>query len=133
MRIVSPDGRSWVELDRLSSENGYDAWAVEASTQTAHGDVFRGRNGDLHLLNIERFVAALDAFVLNRQTPVQVDGTYDSFIRFTGTTNGVVLEFRVGAADHLSKSHAVSGAFPLAQEALLQVVAAFKEVASIDT
>ncbi|MFZ3320750.1 MAG: hypothetical protein WA190_00150 [Usitatibacter sp.] len=120
-------------IDRQSHGHAYSAWAVEASVRTGSGDIFHGRNGDLQLLNVERFVSALDAFVLNRRAPVQLEGTYDSFIRFSGSASGITIEFRIGAADHLSKSYVVSGAFSLDQEALLQVIGAFKEVASMSS
>jgi hypothetical protein len=130
MKIRSADHQSWVSLERTLSDK-YSAWALGACVQTGHGDTFRGRNGDLHLLHLERFVAALDSFITNRQTPAQVDGTYDSFIRFSGTANKVNVEFRIGAADNLSKTHGVAGAFRLNQEALLETVAAFKKL--VDT
>jgi hypothetical protein len=88
----------------------------------------RGRNGDLQLVRLDEFIAALDAFILDRSVRAELEGTYGSYIRFEGDAGGVSVAFSVGDQDAHGR-HAVTGVFPIAQDELLSLLAGFRALA----
>ncbi len=128
LKISSTDGRSWISFDRRTYDSGYTGWAVEAVSTTSFGNTFSGGNNDLFLEHLDKFVAAFDQFVLDRSVSVRLTGTYDTVISIVGDASHVVLEFRIGAADHLSQKHAVCGAFEIDQERLSGIAVGLREL-----
>ena len=96
LRLHSPDCRSWLELSPLSDDQGYyTAVSMEAVVDIGHGR-FTAFNGDVQLLGIAAFCDVFDKFILDRTLQPCLEGTYDSFIAFSGSSTSVVLSFCVG-------------------------------------
>lgn len=80
MRIKSIDGNAWLEISRNGDEF-HSPFLVECWVNLRHGK-FTAKNTEVHFLNLEEFVKALDAFILNRRLTPQLNGTYDTTVRF---------------------------------------------------
>jgi len=132
MRISSSDQHSWIEINfRPDANSGYESFSLEVSVDVGHGQ-FRGINNDVHFLNIDEFAASLDAFVTDRSLSPCLEGSYDSFIRLSGTVNDILLEFAIGDAFcgyAKTVQFQVSGAFEIEQEYLLSLIENFRNLA----
>jgi hypothetical protein len=126
MRIHSADRHSWLSIEPGGSGN--PTWVLAASVRTGLGELFSGSNADVFLEHFGDFATAFDSFVGNRAIKVRVEGTYGTWISVWGNAQHVILEFHIGAMDHLSRDYAVRGAFELDQEQLASIAAELREL-----
>jgi hypothetical protein len=134
MQITSryPDFCFKVEKGEKTGYPGYEEqhFVIEISVE-AGGDQFHIKHADVYLPNLDQFVAEFDKFILDRsRTPYLAIGYDDSYLRLTGKSLDVTLEY------HISKEFSCyrytnSGAFEVDQEYLLQILADLKSLAKI--
>lgn len=127
MRITSTNPNIWISLTP-TADNAvvYGAFAVEVSVNLGHG-AFTARNDNLFFHDLPRFAADLNAFITNRSVVPHLTGTYDSYLRFSGTATSVKVDFSVGGA-YLTADFRfnTSGSFEIDQEYLSALVQFFK-------
>lgn len=128
LNIVSDDDESWLRIERYDDEFGCSWWRMEVSARTGSGARFSGSNRHVHFSGLDAFLAAFDAFIMDRSQPVQLEGTYGCRLRFTGDATEVWLQFEVGDAGAFGQRHALSGSFRIAQDVLLGLLAGFRSL-----
>ena len=115
-----------------------DRWvAIEyngeySSTVRVHSDIGHGRfdamNKDVSWLNYNEFVPEFDKFILDRSRIPRLEGTYDTFLAFSGHGRRIILDYRLGDTyngNERPEYHYQSGTFEISQEYLLQILAEF--------
>lgn len=131
MRIRPTDDKAWLELSRNGSE-AHASFSIECSVDIGHGK-FRAKNSDVHFLNAEEFVKTLDAFVLNRKVTPQLNGTYDTSVKFFRPQgkNLIMLSFVIGDAfsGYAATTHyKTEGEFEVNAEYLDELIKNFNEL-----
>lgn len=128
VRIKSLDNTAWLAIFRNRDEP-HASFSLECSVDIGHG-TFDAENSDVHFLNPEEFAKALDAFILDRKLAPQLDGTYDSFVRFFQPVgkSGVMVRFAIGDAfsgRSAGARYRTEGEFEMDAEYLNELVAGF--------
>jgi len=129
MKIASADGGSWIRIERTGDPRGYSGFEMDVHVDIGHG-VFDAKNSDVQFLHLGAFVSALDRFITDRSRTPRLEGTYDTYLVFSGAGTVVFLEYCLGDA-HCGKktvSFRQTGAFEVAQEELLPILRGFGEL-----
>ncbi len=128
MRLIDTLGKCSIEIERAGG-GVHDPFMLNASVDIGHG-VFKGANADVHFLNLEAFVRELDAFIMDRARKPRLEGTYDSYIEFSGSPSRVAVSFCVGDAFSgyaSTRAHfAFTGAFEIEQDFLSSALEQFR-------
>lgn len=129
MKVRSVDHKSYVTLEHKVDVAGYSAFEVMVHADLGHGR-FDARNVDVQFQNLHAFVSDLDQFVLDRTRLPRLDGTYDTYLRFSATAGSVMLKYQLGdAVCGRGASHfAQSGGFEVEQESLLEFSEALRAI-----
>ncbi len=129
MRLIDTLGKCSIEIERRPGDGAHDPFTLNASVDIGHG-VFKAANADVHFLNLEAFVRELDAFIMDRTLKPRLEGTYDSYIEFSGTPFRVAISFCVGDAfsgyARASAHFALTGAFEIEQDFLSSALEQFR-------
>ncbi|MBI5759441.1 MAG: hypothetical protein HZA46_13055 [Planctomycetales bacterium] len=125
MRIVSKDGQSWLTIIHHGDDK-YSAYEMEAHVNTGLSQ-FHAKNFDVHLLCLGEFIKELDRFISDRSLCPQLDGTYDSFVRFRAVGTAAIVEFCIGDNREMF-SFRQSGVFEMDQEYFTQCLTDFRRL-----
>ena len=128
IRIKSLDNTAWLAIFRNQDEP-HASFSIECSVDIGHG-VFDAENSDVHFLNQKEFAEALDDFILDRALAPQLDGTYDTFVKFfrPAGRNSVMVNFAIGDAfsgRSAAARYRTEGEFEMDAEYLNGLVAEF--------
>jgi hypothetical protein len=85
---------------------------------------------DIHFINFEEFVGEFDRFIMDRHRLPRLEGTYDTYIGFSGSGTAVICGYRLGDAFAGRKTARFfqSGEFEIEQERLLEFFHGFQEL-----
>jgi hypothetical protein len=127
MHITSINNKSFVTLERNAGGGGYQSFRMAVHADIGRG-TFSGQNEDLHFLNLRAFTEAFDAFILDRSRSPRLEGTYDTWVAFSGLSTTVLCEYSLGEAFSGVKTIWLrqSGAFEVDQGRLLEYLAGFR-------
>ncbi len=127
MKIFSVDNICSITIERNDETDTHSGFQMEAHVDVRHGQ-FDAKNIDVQFANLEEFVSEFDRFILDRSRTPRLEGTYDTYIAFSGQGNAVMLQYRLGDAFCGRKTAYFhqSGEFEIAQEYLLQYLAGFR-------
>ncbi len=115
-----------IEIEhRIDDSGAYDSFMLDVSVDIGHG-VFKATNADIHFRNLAAFIGELDAFILDRTVKPRLEGTYDSYIEFSGTPSMVSVSFCVGDAFFGNTRFALIGAFDIDQDYLSAALEQFR-------
>lgn len=129
LRLEFSDGKSWVEIRPHNNESGgYSACAMEAVVDLGHGR-FQGLNGDVFFFGFEKFCDEFDRFILDRLLAPRLDGTYDSFLSFSGKGNSIIFKFCVG--DNEMEEYRLRGSFIIEGDRLNDLNSYFRDFAKV--
>ena len=131
VRIKSLDNTAWLAIFRNRDEP-HASYSIECSVDIGHG-TFDAENSDVHFLNQEEFAKALDAFILDRALAPQLNGTYDTFVKFfrPAGRNSVMVSFAIGDAfsgRSAAARYRTQGEFEVDAEFLNELAAGFAEL-----
>jgi len=124
MRISSANTDSWIDI----KYNGENSFTVQVHIDIGHGR-FDATNVDVNWLHYRQFVSEFDNFILDRSLTPRLEGTYNTFLAFSGHAHRIMLEYRLGDGyygDTPPEEHYQSGTFEMNQESLLQILAEFR-------
>jgi hypothetical protein len=129
MKIPSADNTCWITIQVPDSASGYAGFEVLTHVDIGHGQ-FEARNMDIHFINFEEFVGEFDRFIMDRHRLPRLEGTYDTYIGFSGSGTAVICEYRLGDAFAGRKTARFfqSGEFEIEQERLLEFFHGFQEL-----
>lgn len=128
MKISSQDNLSWLKIECGGDPAGYLGFQVEAHVDIGHSQ-FDAKNSDVHFSKLEIFVAEFDRFITDRTLSPRLEGTYDTFIVFSGRGSAVMVQYRIGSAfGNKSACYYQSAEFEVMQEYLLECMAGFREL-----
>jgi hypothetical protein len=129
MKITSADNICSIAIQINDAAGGYAGFEVLTHVDIGHGQ-FEARNLDIHFLNFEEFVAEFDKFIMDRHRAPRLEGTYDTYIGFSGSGTTVICEYRLGDAFAGRKTARFfqSGEFEIEQERLLEFFYGFQEL-----
>jgi hypothetical protein len=131
MKIFAKDHPSWIEIKRFVDEaNQYSSYEISAAIDISHGQ-FTAKNIDVHFLNVVEFQSELNSFITNKSIVPRLEGTYDTYLEFAGTSNSVLLRFKIGDAFCGTETinYLLEGAFEVSQESLLNINTQLAEIA----
>jgi hypothetical protein len=127
VRIKSADNTAWLAILHNKDEP-HASYSIECAVDIGHG-AFDAENNDVHFLNQEEFAKAIDAFILDRTLAPQLNGTYDTFVRFFQPSgkNGVMVRFAIGDAysGRSAARYRTEGEFEVDAEYLNELAAGF--------
>lgn len=128
MKIFSSENASHLRIERTGDE-AYSSFEVEVTIDIGHGQ-FRALNNDLQWLNIADFAAKFDDFILDRELVPRLEGTYDSFLEFSGSANSVIVAFAIGDAFCGNKTHEflLRGSFQVSEDTLSALARDFRSL-----
>ncbi|MGE5257402.1 MAG: hypothetical protein ACM3KE_12060 [Hyphomicrobiales bacterium] len=127
MKIASIRNISWVSIECTQDSSGPPNFEIEVYAGIRNGQ-FHAKNLNIHLFNLEEFVAEFDRFILDRSLGPRLEGSYNTFIAFSATGNMVICQYRLGGAfsDRKTMNFHHFGEFEIAQEHLLQLLENFR-------
>lgn len=129
MKLTSEDRQCWIAIEAMADPDGYCGFAVEAHADIGHGQ-FCAKNADVQFLNLAQFVAEFDRFLLDRSLSPRLEGTYGCYLAFSAAGNSVTVQYGIGDAFCGKRTvyFQQSGAFEMAQENLLPILADFRRI-----
>lgn len=127
MKITDIDNVCSIIVDCKSNPRTYSGFQIEVHVDIGHGQ-FHATNTDVQFLNLEAFVSGFDRFILDRSRTPRLEGTYDTYIAFSGSGTTVMLQYRLGDAFCGRKTihFYQSGEFEVDQEHLTQYLSDFR-------
>ena len=127
MKITSADDICWISV--TPNEARYSGFDVVTHVNIDHGQ-FEARNTDVHFLNFEEFLSEFDKFIMDRHRAPRLEGTYDTYISFSGTGTSVICAYRLGDAfcGRKKATFYQSGEFEIQQERLLEFLHGFQKL-----
>jgi hypothetical protein len=130
MKIFAKDHPSWIEIKRFVDEaNQYSNYEISVAIDIGHGQ-FTAKNIDVHFLNMAEFQSELNSFIANRPAAPRLEGTYNTYLELAGTSNGVLLRFKIGDVFCGTETinYLFEGTFEISQESLLNINAQLAEI-----
>ena len=129
MKITAADDICRISVEANGDRRHSSGFEVVTHVGIGHGK-FVARNSDVHFLNFEEFLAELDRFIMDRSCAPRLDGTYDTYIGFSGTGNSIKCAYRLGDAfcGRKTATFHQSGEFEIEQEKLLELLNGFQKL-----
>lgn len=91
------------------------------------GGRFQGLNRDVFFSGFEKFCDEFDHFILDRSLTPRLEGSYDSFLSFSGKGNSIDFAFCVG--DYGTEDHRLSSSFTIEGDRLNELTSYFRDFA----